>query len=148
MVSVASSPHARTGSRSRSNLDLARSVLCRGSMHDVVALVARDAATRSRLTGYLVDAGFVIEEFADTPPITGGSTWAVWVIDREEEAHTVAARIRPWLIARTTRRVVILTWRPRSVRDLLDHDHQRLELLVPPVFPWQIVDALRAAGDR
>lgn len=117
-------------------------------MRDAVALVAREAATRSRITAYLVDAGFVIESFLDTPPISSSTTSAVWIVDRDDDVRVVSDRIRPWLIARASRRVVILTWRPSSVRDVLDSDADRLAVLVPPVFPWQIVDALRAPGGR
>ena len=117
-------------------------------MRDVVALVARSAEVRSRLSGSLADAGYTIEAFAETPPITSAPTTAVWVVERDDERHTVADLIRPWLIARTARRAVILTWRPRSVSELLGPDLERLAVLVPPVFTWQIVDALRAPGGR
>lgn len=117
-------------------------------MRERVALVARESATRTRIGQYLADAGFEIEPFSDTPPIAGGSIAAVWVVEQHDDAEAAAARIRPWLIARTSRRAVILTYRPSSIRDVLDHDIDRLAVLVPPVFPWQIVDALRAPGGR
>jgi hypothetical protein len=117
-------------------------------MRDRVALIARDAATRSRIERCLADAGFAIEPFIDSPPIAGGSSAAVWVVEQDDDAEAIATRIRPWLIARAKRRAVVHTYRPSSIREMLDHDLDRLSVLVPPVFPWQIVDALRAPGGR
>ena len=109
-------------------------------------MVARDASARAIITTSLSDAGFAIDTFADTPPITGPASVAVWVIERDDEPDTVFDQIRPWLIARAMRRVVVVTWRP--LRDVVEPDRDRVAVLNAPVFPWQIVDALRAPGGR
>lgn len=112
----------------------------RTAMHEAVALVARDRETHARLTNYLQDAGFVIRELADAPPA------AVWVVDKDDDPQALAAEVRPWLGSRSARRAVIITSRPTAVRVAVGIDERRLAILIPPVFPWQLVDALRLRG--
>jgi hypothetical protein len=123
------------------------SVLRKEAMREVVALIARDPSSRAQIATCLADAGFSIEAFVDAPPVDGTLVSAVWVVERNEEPNAVAESIRPWLTAGRRRRAVIVTWRPSSVRDVLA-DSDRYEVLVPPVSPWQIADALRAPGGR
>jgi len=121
---------------------LARRVLVRPTVPDTVALVARDPETRARLAGYLQDAGFRVRD------ATADASRTVWVIDKEQDPRAIIEQIRPWLDVRDARYAVIITWRPTTVRDAIGNDELRLSILVPPVFPWQLVDALRQRGSQ
>ena len=105
-------------------------------MPDTVALVARDPDTRAHLTGYLEEAGFRVRDTAD-------ASQAVWVIEKDQNLDAVASEIVPWLGAHETRHAVIITWRPTTVRVAIGSVEARLSILIAPVFPWQLVDALR-----
>lgn len=107
-----------------------------GSVPDTVALVARDPDTRAHLIGYLEEAGFRVRDTAD-------ASQAVWVIEKDQDPDTVASEIVPWLGARETRHAVIITWRPTTTRVAIGLVEARLSILIAPVFPWQLVDALR-----
>src|SRR5688500_16672017 len=113
-------------------------------MADITALVVRDAETRTRLAGYFESAGFEIQKFADTPPASCTTSTIVWVIGEDEHA-AAAQSIRSWLASRPHRHVVIVTRNPTPMRLALQMAESRLQILVPPVFPWQLVDAVRAA---
>jgi hypothetical protein len=119
---------------------MARRVLWGCAVPDTVALVARDPDTRARLTGHLLQAGFHMRDAASD------ASQAVWVIDKEQDPQSIASEIRPWLHARAARHAVIITWRPTTVREAIGLDEARLSILIPPVFPWQLVDALRQRG--
>ena len=127
--------------------ELARSMLSViGIMQDILALVVRDAATRARLAGYLRDAGFEVQPFEHAPPMATTTSTVVWVIADEDGPKEAAMLVRSWLISRSHRRAVIVTRSPSSIRGALQVDEGRLQILVPPVFPWQLVDAVRLSA--
>lgn len=113
-------------------------------MQDITALVVRDAEVRARLEGYLRDAGFDVQSFEHAPPMAASTSTAVWVLADDEPAESPLL-LRAWLVARSQRRAVIVTRSARAVRGALRVDEARFQILVPPVFPWQLVDAVRAA---
>lgn len=117
-----------------------------GVMQDIAALVVRDAKTRARLADYLRDAGFGVQAFEHAPPMATTTSTVVWVIANEDVPKEAAMLLRSWLISRSHRRAVILTRSPRSIRGVLQVDEGRLQILVPPVFPWQLVDAVRLSA--
>jgi hypothetical protein len=113
-------------------------------MHEIAALVVRDAETRARMAGYLKEAGFEVQAFEHAPPMATTTGTVVWVIGDDRPKET-ALLVRSWLASRSYRRAVLVTRWPSSVRTALQVDEARLQILVPPVFPWQLVDAVRAA---
>jgi len=117
-----------------------------GVMQDIAALVVRDAGTRALLAEYLRDAGFEVQTFEHAPPMATTTSTVVWVIANEDVPKEAAMLLRSWLISRSHRRAVILTRSPRSIRGVLQVDEGRLQILVPPVFPWQLVDAVRLSA--
>lgn len=124
---------------------MARSVLWAFRVtSNTTALVVRDAATRTRLAGYLSSAGIRVTEYEDTPPMATALATAVWVIAGAEDASSALALLGSWLGSGTQRRAIIITRAPSTVRTALRDDEDRLQILIPPVFPWQLVDAVRA----
>jgi len=111
-----------------------------------IALVSADARTRGELARYLEEAGFAVTELAQ-PPRARAATALVWLTERELHPRVAETVVRAWLSAGSeARRAVVVTWRPAALRALLDEYEGRLFVLPPPVFGWQVVDALRAAA--
>lgn len=111
------------------------------------ALVVRDAATRTRLAGYLSSAGIRVSEYEDSPPMGTAVATAVWVIAADEDPASALALLGSWLGSGIQRRAIVVTRAPSSVRTALHNDEDRLQILIPPVFPWQLVDAVRATRE-
>jgi hypothetical protein len=120
-------------------------VLWAASVSLTIALVASDETTRATVSRSLVEAGIAIEVHDRAPPAAAFAV--VWVVERGDEA-SAARVIGRWLAGRAARRAVVVTWRPDTVRAGLAAAADRVVLLVPPVFPWQIVDALRVRAAR
>ena len=112
-------------------------------MTATVALASTDRRTRVELARYLAAAGFEVHEF-DQPPRPHGIWSLVWLADRELHTRVAETVVRDWLAGGASRRVVIVAWRPTALRELVEQHHPRLAVLPPPVFGWQLVDALRA----
>jgi hypothetical protein len=68
----------------------------------------------------------------------------VWLAERDLQPRVVETVVALWLKRGGDRRVVVVSWRPAGLRSLLDTYEGRLFVLPPPVFGWQVVDALRA----
>jgi hypothetical protein len=108
---------------------------------NTLALASRDRKVRGELARYLEAAGFVVAEH-DAPPRVRPSS-LVWLTDPSSDPDEIATTASVWLAA-GVQHVVIVTWRPAMLRPLCDAHGARLAVLPPPVFGWQVVDALRA----
>jgi hypothetical protein len=106
-----------------------------------VTLVSDGAQLRGELVRYLTEAGFDVELSAFPTSTPHRSTSLVWLPDRDLPQEVVSAAIATWL--ERARRAVLVTWSPRAYRDAIEMHGERLVVLVPPVFGWQLVDALR-----
>jgi hypothetical protein len=112
-------------------------------MSAMIGLASLDARVRDELAHYLTDAGFEVSQFELPPRPT--SLWAlVWLAERDVQTRTVERVVGSWLRPGHGRRVVVVTWRPAALRALVDQHEGRLLVLPPPVFGWQVVDALRS----
>jgi len=105
-----------------------------------IVLVARDATSRSALATYLAGAGFAVHEL-DEPPSHDSARSLVWLTDRDVEP---CASVESWLANGAERSAVIVTWRRSALLALIKRFADRLVILAPPVFGYQLVDALRA----
>ena len=108
--------------------------------HEVV-LVSADASSRGDLARYLAGAGFDVRE-VDPAAELGAAGSLVWLADAGDEPDSTV--IESWLAAAAERCAVIVTWRKAALRALVDRFAERLAVLAPPVFGYQLVDALRA----
>jgi hypothetical protein len=105
---------------------------------DVVALVAADDRQRRGLRDHLRQLGFSVREI---PSLAQASIYSRVVVHLPGAPDArVRASINEFL-AGTGRLVVIAESLP-GLRDLAAPHPQRLRALVPPVFPWQLRDAL------
>jgi hypothetical protein len=116
-----------------------------------VVLVSDGKQLRSELVRYLTDASFEVRptSFPPTGPQDGVSL--VWLPDREVAPSVIATVVDAWLTPRRAahaapdpRRVVLVTSQPTAFRLLLETHGTHVIVLVPPVFGWQLVDALRS----
>jgi hypothetical protein len=107
-----------------------------------VVLVARDASARGDLARYLAGAGFGVRDIDPAelavPPDTGS---LVWLVDRDVDPD--GELIESWLAGAADRSAVLVTWRKSALRALIERFADRLVVLAPPVFGYQLVDALR-----
>ena len=110
-----------------------------------VALASFDRSTRAELARYLEASGFGVAQ-SELPPEAFGGGSLVWLAERDLEADVAETVVTSWLARGPRHRVVIVTWRPAALRELLDRHPSRMFVLTPPVFGWQVVDALRASG--
>ena len=111
-------------------------------MTATIALVSQEPRLRGELARYLGDAGFEVDEF-DQPPRPRGIWSLVWLTERDLDPRLAESVVVAWLGQAADRRVVIVTWRPTVLRGLVERHGARLSVLPPPVFGWQVVDALR-----
>jgi hypothetical protein len=102
-----------------------------------VFLIARDGGELAR---YLENAGFEIREL-DRPPTVHEASSLVWLTERDDEPDV--AIVEAWLDGGVDRRAIVVTWRKPALRALVDRFQDRLVVLAPPVFGYQLVDALR-----
>lgn len=116
-------------------------------MTAMVALASQDPRLRGELARYLVDAGFEVQEF-DQPPRPHGMWALIWLTERELHARVAETVVGAWLGHGRVRRVVVVSWHPTALRALADRHRTHLVVLPPPVFGWQVVDALRADDGR
>ena len=139
MRASAASPNAPSARRTRDGAPDAdgRGVQRRSS----VTLVSDGKQLRTELVRYLSDAGFEVELSAFPPPVPDRARSLVWLPDREVDRDVVVAAIADWLDH--ARRVVLVSWTPRAYREAIEAHGDRLVVLVPPIFGWQLVDALR-----
>ena len=70
---------------------------------------------------------------------------AVWLTERDVDVRAAETVLGGWLRRGADRRAVVVTWRPTALRGLVDAHGGHLVVLPPPVFGWQLVDALRAS---
>jgi hypothetical protein len=109
-----------------------------------VALVSGERRMRASLAQYLEAAGFEVRPY-ERPPRPPRRPWVLlWLTERGADAGTVAVAVQRWLAVRTRHRVVVVTWRPVAFVAALAAHPGRLQVLAPPVFGWQLVDALRS----
>jgi hypothetical protein len=104
-----------------------------------VVLVSRDATSRSDLATYLAGAGFAVHEL-DEPPSHDSARSLVWLTERDVEP---CGAVETWLANGEERSAVIVTWRRPTLLALVKRFADRLVVLAPPVFGYQLVDALR-----
>jgi hypothetical protein len=104
-----------------------------------VLLVSRDATARAELARYLANAGFDVCEL-DRPPASHDAASLVWLAERDDDAEVSV--VESWLAA-GDHLAVIVSWRKPALRSLVERFQDRLVVLAPPVFGYQLVDALR-----
>lgn len=105
-----------------------------------VALVSTVHRDRALLADYLRDSGFdvhVCEELA----IAAGFGALVY-LGHDDASTELSSRVRGWLRGRT-QVVVVVTSRPAALDELQGAYGKRLVVFAPPVFGWDVVDALR-----
>jgi hypothetical protein len=106
-----------------------------------VALVARADASRTQIGLYLRDAGFEVlecEELAIVSRFIG-----IVLVDHASGEGAAHAQVRSWLESAAPLRVVVISSKPVRWRTLSLVFGDRLTVLAPPAFGWDIVDALR-----
>lgn len=107
-----------------------------------VSLAASDRKLRHELAQYLEGAGFRVDEL-DTPSDPDAARALVWLTDRGDDPRAIAATVTSWLEIGAPR-IVVVAWKLAMLRALHEAYGARLAILPPPVFGWQVVDALRA----
>ncbi len=106
-----------------------------------VALVSIVDRARTSLAEYLRNAGFdvhVCEELA-----IASSFAAVILLGHEMTAEQLRVKVRSWLKGKP-QTIVVVTARPSALELLRTGHPGRLVVFPPPVFGWDVVDALRA----
>lgn len=105
-----------------------------------IALVARSEEQRAALALYLTNAGFTVHpcEDLDVP----NAFHALVLVGEETLDDTLLGRVRSWLKATKTQRMIVVTPKPAAFKTLATV-FDRLFVLPAPVFGWEIVDILR-----
>jgi hypothetical protein len=107
-----------------------------------LVLAATDRKLRRELARYLEGAGFTVEEL-DSPSDPDATRSLVWLTDRRDDPKAIAAMVSAWLEIGAPR-IIVVAWKLTMLRALYEAHGARLAVLPPPVFGWQVIDALRA----
>ena len=108
-----------------------------------VALVARASKERLQIARSLRDGGYEVfecEELSIPSRFAG-----VVVIDDQEAAEPLRARVLAWIKLRRPPRVVVVSSKPAGWKALALAHSDHLFVLAAPSFAWEIIDALRAS---
>jgi hypothetical protein len=107
---------------------------------DIVALVSTDDGRRRALRDHLRQLGFAVRE---TATLAQASIYSRVVLHLEG-APDLALREEIYKFLEGAGRLVVITESLPALRGLAAPRVERLRALVPPVFPWQLRDALTA----
>jgi hypothetical protein len=105
----------------------------------LVALVANDELDRSLLEDHVRTLGFSVRPLAEFP---SSASYQRVVICLGATIATDTARAIAAFLDHPARMVLVITRHPGVVREMGLAAHEQLRLLVPPVFPWQLREAL------
>lgn len=108
-------------------------------LDEIIALLANDEVDRSILEGNLRALGFSVRALAELPHST---SYQRAVICLGATVPADMSRAISAFLDHPTRAVLVITRHPAVVREIGLAAHDRLRLLVPPVFPWQLREAL------
>jgi DNA-binding response OmpR family regulator len=105
-----------------------------------VALVSVRDRARTVLAEYLRNSGFDVHQCEDLA--IGSAFPALILLTHEMPVDDVRARVKAWMKPAKTR-VVVVTPKPSALDELRTLYPDRLAVFPPPVFGWDVVDALR-----
>jgi hypothetical protein len=108
-----------------------------------IALVSTIDHDRGALAAYLARAGFEVHTYDE---LSIPSAFSALVLISDEMTNELRTRVRMWLRATRIRRVVVVTGKPSALDELRAAHSGRLFVFAPPVFAWDLVDALRTTG--
>lgn len=106
-----------------------------------VALVSIAHRDRAVLAQYLRDSGFDVHVCDDLAIAAGFG--ALVYLGHDAPNAELRSRVRGWMRGKTPV-VVVVTSRPAALDQLQTTFGKRLMVFAPPVFGWDVVDALRA----
>ena len=106
---------------------------------DTIALVANDEMDRRHLEAHLRSLGFTVRALAAFPQ---SAAYRRVVVCLGANVAADASRAIAAFLDKPLRLVLVITRHPGVVREIGLAAHEQLRLLVPPVFPWQLRDAL------
>jgi hypothetical protein len=111
----------------------------------LVALVARDGASRDQISKYLRDTGYQVFE-CEGLSIPSRSAGIV-IVDDHASGEIARPQVESWLRVPRIPRIVVVSARPAGWKTLARTHSACLFVLPAPAFGWEIVDALRTRRD-
>jgi xanthine/CO dehydrogenase XdhC/CoxF family maturation factor len=108
-----------------------------------LALVSAAGPTRTALAEYLETVGFEVHA-CDELAVPSAFGALVVIHAPDTPSDVLLDETRSWIKITKTQRVIVVTSKPRALKDLVATHGERLFVLPAPAFGWEIVDVLRA----